>query len=272
MSSVFEQVPVRLQLSIISNPPVEPVDRNTGTTPRVWRRQTAALQIGIFDALNVSVDLTNLAYLRVIMQASQDALTPIWVKQVNAADITKTIPIGDWIAGTAQQASVVLTSSDTDQGLGGNNSADFWIIVEGYTTNGAPLIYGAGVLTIFDPGTSFPAIAPKYVARHRQAAAVDDVTVLPEAQVHTEIIDVGGAARTFNVILDVNGIIDGQLLALVVNLPATANIILNVKSGVVTNPVISTIETGSVLQALLEYYFDADAVAWVPKFYALPPT
>jgi hypothetical protein len=271
MSAIYEQIPVRLQLSIVSNPPVAPIDRNTGATPRVWRRQTAAVQLGIFDSNNVSVDLTNIAYLRLILQKDQNSFVPIWVKQVDAVDITKTIPIANWIDGTAQQASVALTSADTDQGLDGLDSELFWLIVEGYTIGGAPLIYGAGAITIYDPGAKFPLVTPRYVSRHRQATAVDDVTVTGDTQVHTEIIDVEGAARTFNVLLDINGAIDGQLLSLVINLPATLNIVLNVKSAVATNPILSTVSTGSVLQALLEYYFDADAVAWVPKFYALPP-
>lgn len=269
---VYQQIPVRLQLSILSNPPVAPIDRNTGQTPKLWRAQTAALQLGIFDAQNVSVDLSNLAYLQVILQRAQNSIAPIWVKQVNAEDLTDTIAISDWIAGTAQQADILLSAADTDQGLLGQPEAGFWLIVAGFTNTSAPLIYGAGALTIYDAGTTLPAPATHYVGRNRQSTVFGDVSATPDAQVFTQIVDVTGAARTFNVLLGVNGVQDGAKLTLVLNLPETAGIVATVRSGPNTNPVISTVSTGSVLQALLHYYFDADAVSWVPEFYLLPPT
>ena len=269
---IFQQIPVRLQLGIVSSPPTAPIDRNTGETPALWRAQTAALQIGIFDTNNVAVDLSNLGYLQVILQQAQDSLAPLWVKQIDAADIVDTITIADWIAGTAQQVNLALTAADTDQGLGGTNSAAFWLIVVGFTSGGAPIIYGAGALTIYAPGATLPSSIAPGIGRNRQSTTVNDVTVTPTAQIFTQIVDIAGAARTFNVLLGIAGIKDGSKLDLILNLPSTANIVVNVKSGPSTNPTISTVQTGSVLQALLSYYYDADAVAWVPESYLLPPT
>lgn len=269
---VYEQIPLRLRLSIVSNPPAIPVDQNTGLAPRVWRRQNAAIQLAIFDALNVSIDLSNLAYLQVILQKAHDSIAPIWVKQVDAADITDVVTIAAWLAGTAQQASVSLTPSDTDQGLEGNNEADFWLIVQGFTEDGAPLVYGAGALTIYDAGSVIPAQTPKFVAEHKQAADAGDVAVAPLAQIHTETVTIGGAARDSKVVLGIVGAVDGARLFLVLVLPGTLGINLSVRSGIGTNPEISAISTGSVLLARLEYHYDADVAAWIPDLYLLPPT
>ena len=273
MSVIIESIPIRLQLGIVSNPPVAPVDRNTGELPKLWAGCSVAFQIGIFTAEPVAVDLSNLAYLQVILQESEGSTAPLVVKQIDAADIKDTITLAAWLNGSDQQATAIFTPADTDQSLAGALSRNFWLVVQGYTEDGAPLVYGGGTVTISKPSYSLPAPPPpSFVSRHAQTTVENDVTVTPTSQFHTEVVTVSGAARTFNVLLGINGIYDGAQLALILNLPATADIIALIKNQLSTNPTISSVQTGSVLQALLEYYFDADAVAWIPKFYALPPT
>src|SRR4051812_42969130 len=101
---IYPQIPVRLQASIISDPPVVPTDANTGKQISFWRAQGINISVGIFDANGVAVDLSNLQYLQLIIQESQDALVASVVKQVDAGSIIPVITKAGWDAGIAQQA------------------------------------------------------------------------------------------------------------------------------------------------------------------------
>ena len=80
MSTVYAQVPLRLEASIVSNPPV---DSNTGLAPKAYRGQTVAVQVGIFDPSNVAVDLTNLASLTLVAGQPFTMITEPFVPEVN---------------------------------------------------------------------------------------------------------------------------------------------------------------------------------------------
>ncbi len=261
---VYGQIPIRLQLGVISNPPTAPVDRNTGAAPRAWVGNTVAVDVGVFDANSVGVDLTNLAYLQVIVQEDEESDAPVAVVQIDAAQIVKTITIADWIAGTAQNARALFDAAATGVAMQGRPSRDFWIIVAGFLGSGAPIIYGAGTFTFFEPGGSLPKVTPTLTSRHEQATVAGDFTVAPTSQIHVEVVDVSGVARTVNGLLAINGIQDGARLDLVFNLPATANIIINIKNVINTNPTIWTVGTGDVLKTRVQLYYDANAAAWVP--------
>jgi hypothetical protein len=271
MATTIQQIPVRLQFSTASAPPIAPIDYNTGLAPAVWRAQSAAIAAGIFDPAGAPVDMSNITYLQLILQEAPDSLQSLVVKQVDAADIDE-ITVGGWRAGLEQNALFQFTPADLDQNLLAGRSREFWIVLVGMTDEGAPIIFGAGPLTIYLASNALPVTPPKYVALAINTTTVGDFTVTPTAQIFTEVVTVVGAARTVNAILGINGIVDGAKLTLVLILPETADITINVRSGIVTNPVISTVSTGSVLSALLEYHFDAGAAAWVPDFYLLPPT
>lgn len=268
---IYQQIPLRLQLSIVSSPPVQPIDANTGATPKIWRANTIAVALGLFDASNLGIDLSNITYLQVSLWASQSAIAPLVTKQIDAANITSPITIGAWNAGTAQNAIAVFTTADTDQGLAGGTEDDFWLTVTGYTNASAPLIYGAGTFTIVNAASQFPTPVQGITALHKQATATGNVTVTPTAPINTEVVTVSGIARTSSILLAISGVQAGAKMNLTLILPATPGIVLNIRSGIVTNPIISTVTTGTVLQALLTYYYDADLATWVPEFYALPP-
>jgi hypothetical protein len=268
---IYQQIPLRLQLSIVSSPPVQPIDANTGTTPKIWRANTIAIALGLFDASNVGIDLTNLSYLQVSLWDSQSAPLPLVTKQINAGSITSPITIGAWNAGTAQNALAVFSSAETDQGLDGATEADFWLTVTGYTSGNAPLIYGAGTFTIVNAGAQLPVQAQGITALHKQTTTAGNATVTPTAPIHTEVVTVTGIARTSSILLAISAAQAGAKINLTLILPATAGIVLNIRSNLVGNPIISTVTTGTVLQALLTYYYDADLATWVPEFYALPP-
>lgn len=268
---IYEQIPLRLQLSIISNPPVQPIDANTGAIPRIWRANTIGIAIGLFDANNLGITLTNLARLEVSLWKSQDSVIPLATRTILPEEIISPITVAGWNDGTAQNAIASFTSAETDQGLEGGTESDFWLTVTGYTEADAPLIYGAGSLTIYNPAMQFPPPVTTLTSLHKQSTTTGDITISPTTNLHTEIVTVAGAARTSNVLLAINGIANGARLSLLFNLPTTPNIIANIRNSIVGNPVISTFRTGGFLQALFEYVFDTDTSAWVPTFFATPP-
>ena len=63
---------------------------------------------------------------------------------------------------------------------------------------------------------------------------------------------------------------DGALLRLILSLPGTAGIILQVRNASISGPILSTFETGSTLNAVALYYFDEPTLSWVPYLYAMP--
>lgn len=259
----YEQIPIRLQFSLASNPPAYPLDANTAAAPRLWRGSSVAIAIGIFDALSQPLDLSNLAVLELVIQNASDSLVPLVVKSLVGVNLLNMTTAG-WNNGTQQQAVFILTPADTDQGLGGETSALFWIELQGRTNAGAILTYGAGPLTIYDPGAVLPSPLAGYVSRHRQSTISGNISAVPRSNNHTEVVDVLGAARTFGIVLPTPGIADGALMRLILSLPQIPGITLNVYSGSLTGSIIASIVSSvDTAAATAQFYYDADALTWV---------
>jgi len=82
---------------------------------------------------------------------------------------------------------------------------------------------------------------------------------------------VNGVARTNVLLLPIAGAENGAIIRLRFDLPATPDIIIQVASVNVAN-VVSTISTGYVLSAYLDYVFYGTAQQWVPLSYIIPAT
>lgn len=242
---IYEQVPIRLQADLISNPPVTPVDANTGLPIQLWAGQSAVVQVGIFNAQLVGVDLSNLTYLQLVLQSAQDSLVPIFQQTVEADDITPTITRGGWLDGLQQQAEFVLTNALTDVGLSGAQSAPFWLALIGKTASGAVIVYAAGYITIFNPGYTLPAPVVGFVSRTDIASAGGNFTVSPLSQVHTAFITVTGAPQTRQIPVLAAGLIAGAQVFLRFKLPATAGIVLQIFDQANSGTLLATIDTTS---------------------------
>lgn len=256
----YEQVPIRLQLAIISTPPVAPIDGNTGATPVMWRGQSLAIDIGIFAPSGAAVDLANLQYLQLLIQDGQDALVPVANKIVLAAQIIPTITVADWNAGTAQQAEFRLDNSETDFSLGGASQKTYWLVILGKTNAGAVIVYGAGPLVVVNPTWVLPPPVPQgLVSANQQTNNTGDSTVTPESQLHTEEITVTGAAGNRNVILTADSLVEGARLAVRFILPAVDSINLILRDQAVDGPILATITSaadGFTPAAYVDLWFD----------------
>lgn len=262
--AIYQQVPIRLQASLVSNPPVTPVDANTGETPKFWRGQNVGVQFGGFDANGYPLTLSNLSYLQLTVWDGEDASFPLITKTVLAADITPQITTQGWAAGLQSNATFSLTKAETDLALGGESSKDFWLVVEGFTTASPSerIVYIAGTVTVYNAGSQLPLPPFGYVSRDEQTLSTGDITVSPTSLDHTEFLTVNGDARTSNVILSVNGITDGAICRLSWALPATADIVFNVKNATVSGTTLTTFTTGPFTIAYHQFCFKEATATW----------
>ena len=241
---IYNQLPIRLEADLVSNPPVTPIDANTSLPVQFWRAQGIALQIGIFDAYGNAVDLSNLSYLQLIVQEAPDSLVPSLVKQVNAGDIIPVVTRADWLAGINQQATFLLSSADTDLSLGGATQAPYWLQLVGQTTGAGPIVYAAGYITVFNPG--LPAQPPtSLVSGHEQANSSGTMIVAPLSQIHHEELPISGGAGTRDCIVQATGMSKGALAVLRFQLPATAGINIRVFDQATSGTLLTTISSAA---------------------------
>lgn len=269
----YNQIPIRIQLSLTSNPPVSPIDANTGQQPQFWRAQDMDMQIGIFDSMGNPVDLSNLTYLQVILQPAYNSITPSVVKTVAAMNLNTLITRGNWDAGIAQNADVLFTAADLDLSLSADPSQLYWLVIQGLTSTGQLLSYGAGNVLVYNPGYQLPPPAPSgLVSEHEQTNAGGNTTVTPTSQLHTEKITFTGAARTSAVIVGASGLVAGARPVVLVLLPATAGIVVQVWNQTIAtgSPLFSVVTDGYLRQACFEMGYDGSNLyplrATVPAF------
>ncbi len=259
---IYEQTPIRLRVDLVGPPPVYPIDQNTGQAPRFWRCSTVGMAVGIFDASGDPVDLTNLAVsgkLQLLLFKDQLALAPLWTLEVDGPDLIPTIGVNGWENGTEQQAVFPLTKALTDQALGGGTQADFWLVLNGITDDGDPILYAAGPCTIYNAALSLPVqqnVSPSF---HEQDLDIGNANVVPTSDLHTEVITVGGdGARTSNVILGSTGLTAGAILTVLLLAPAAEaaiDIQFFVGSLAGANPFAFNTDGGTT-RALFRFYFD----------------
>lgn len=271
---IYDQTPIRLRIDLIGPPPVAPIDDNTGQAPQFWRCSTVGVAVGIFDASGDPVDLTNLAAtgkLQLMLFSSQLALVPLWTKEVDGPDLIPTIGVNGWQNGTEQQAVFSLSKAETDQALGGGTSADFWMVLNGITDAGIPILYGAGPCTIYNAALSLPVPSNVSPSASNQDLDVGNLTVTPTSDLHTAVVNVGGAARTSNLIIGGSGFTEGARLDLLLLAPgAVAAIDIQIFLGSISgeNPFAFNTSGGTTRCLFRFYYQDA---AWHPLEQVNPP-
>lgn len=244
MAAIYEQIPIRLVLDIISNPPVTPVDANTGQAVQFWRAQDVDVQGAVFDN-GESTDLSNLVSIQLIIQKEATSPVPLLVKTVGVMQIIPYITVAGWNAGTAQQFTFSLTAAETDFNLDGQDSSSFWLIIRGLTASGRILNYGGGTIRVFNPGNTLPIPMPGVVSSHSQTNSSGNSTVTPESLLHKEYITVNGVAGTRNILVQSSGLVPGSVIETVFEFedPSVADIIINVYWGSLTGPLLSTFQT-----------------------------
>lgn len=271
MATIYAQANIRAQLSILSNPPVGPIDINTGLAPAFWRAAGIQIDAGIFNVSQTGLDLSNLISLTCNVQPSPTSPVAWASKTVLAVDIVSPIDFGDWVDGLSQNASFVFTPADTDLGLRAGASRSFWMTIVGTTAAGGTIIYGAGYITIYNPGASLPPPGGSLVSWHAQANAGGNAQVVPTGLEHTEEIAFNGSAGVCNIVLQAAGYPRGSrvsILALFPNL--TPNIVLNIYSGSLTGSPIFTFTTDAYQPNALFVATVNDVLGYNPTMQLIP--
>ncbi len=255
---IYEQTPIRLQVNLVGSPPVYPIDQNTGAAPRFFRASSVGIAIGIFDAAGNPVDLSNLAKLQLFLFKSATDLVPLVTKEITAEDLYPLITAEGWAAMTQQNGTFSLTPAETDQALGAQTSAGFWLVLNGVSEAGAQILYAAGPCTIYLASSALPASAMPTPSEEELDCSVGDVTVTPASNIHTAIINLSGAARTSNVIVGQAGLTKGARVDILVLAPAIAsgvNLQFFVGSLAGANP-FAWSSDGGTTRYLCRFYFD----------------
>ena len=260
---IYEQTPIRLQVILVGNPPVTPLDQLTGSAPKFWRGAPIGVDVGIFDAFGDPVDLSNLASLSLSLFRDASALVPIATKTIAGVDLYPMITSLGWANGTQANATFDFTASDTDQTLDGQKSADYWIVLEGVTNGGASIIYAAGVATIFLASSALPISQRTTPTENEQSLNVGNITVTPASNIHLEVVTVGGSGgRTSNIVVGQAGLTKGarvDVLLLAQGAPAAIDVQFFLGSLAGANPFAFN-TSGGTTRALFRFYFDGAAL------------
>jgi hypothetical protein len=246
MNPSYAQANIRAQLSILSQPPVAPLDINTGVAPQFWRSAGIQIDVGIFDGSGNGLDLSNLLSLQLTLAPYANSLVPWVVKSIAAGvGIVSPIDFNDWEDGLSQNASFVLTPSDTDLGLLAGTSRQFWMTISGTLAGNGQIIYGAGYITIYNAGSIYPPPAGGIVSWNAQNSSAGNPQVTANGLIHTEEINFSGAAVPRNIVLiNANAYPKGckvDILALLGSCPA--GVVLSIYSGSITGSPIFRWET-----------------------------
>lgn len=180
-------IPVQLQVTTLSNPPVPPIDLNTGEWPCIWRGSDTVFNTGIFDSNGVSVDLSNLASLTLSILPYVDVKNYLGFPQsaclsnvidgdlyvpglnwpsyptsypalvtvtVDAEDLETAITFQQWQAALVENSAFLVAASDTATiDLQGQPFKRFTLAVSGtLTEGGSRIIYGSGPIMIYESG------------------------------------------------------------------------------------------------------------------------
>lgn len=260
---IYDQTPIRLQVTLVGNPPVYPIDQLTGVAPKFWRTSNVAIQVGIFDALGAPVNLTNLAKLQLMLFKSPTDLVPLFTKEIaSGANLYPQITQAGWQDGTQQNGTFVLSLADTDQALGGLKQADFWVVLNGIPTGGGLVLYAAGPLTIFLASSAIPVSVAVTPSEEEIVNNAGPVVVTPTSNIHLAVITVGGTARTSNVVIGQAGLTKGARVKVLVLAPgAVGGIILQffIGSLIGENPFAWSTDGGTTRYSC-EFYFGADGL------------
>lgn len=255
---IYEQTPIRLQVSLVGAPPVFPIDQNTGVAPQFWRASGVAIAFGVFDAFGNPVDLTNLNKIQLLLFKNPTDLVPLFVKEIAGNTLLAITSLG-WANGTQQNGTFILAPADTDQALAGAVSAGFWVVLNGVTNAAVPVLYAAGPLTIFNAATALPIGAMPTPSENAQTNTVGNTLIVPASNIHLEVITIAGAgARTANLIVGQAGLTKGarvDVLLLAVGAPAAIDVQLFVGSLAGANPFAFN-TSGGTTRALFKFYFD----------------
>lgn len=269
IAAQYSQEPIRLQLSVTGG---SPYDANTGTTPRMWRASSVAFQCAIFDAYNNPVNIANLTSMQLVLQPNANSLVQSLAVTVPSSSFDTTYcDWADWQAGLLQNVTFDISAAMADLSLNAQASAQYWLVVQGISSTNQVITYTAGYITVINTSWAIPVPPQLYTSENEQTNIGGNTSVFPTTSNHTEIITVTGVARTSNIYISTSGAVSGANVKIVLLLPSTPNIVLNIYNASVTNVLLTSITTtGGFFSATFNYVWSVSQGRFVPTLYSIP--
>ena len=128
------------------------LDSFTNATPQAWVRAATQFEVALARGGGL-VDVGNLA--SVTLEASpydQRTASRVFSRTLAGSALDNALTEATWQDGTRQHALFTFSSTEMNVPLNGATRSDFWLVISVVTTQGNPLVCGAGRLTLAEDG------------------------------------------------------------------------------------------------------------------------
>lgn len=116
-------------------------------TPRFYAGTGLSFQLTILDGSSAIRDVADIDDLWVSVFANTRTGLAYMEKEISGGALDNTTDATTWNDGTKQHAVVEFTASETELPISSGNTADFFLVVHGHTTDGEPVTFGWTTLT-----------------------------------------------------------------------------------------------------------------------------
>lgn len=153
----------RIRLSIRVESQDDAIDAITGDTPSMWRGTDLAIEF----CLNFNGALLDLTAFSSITAEVRDSGTRtsqiLATKTLAFSDLSPTLTIDEWSAGTGQHGVFAWTADQARWDLLGERERSFWLIIHAITTDSPPrkVTLGGTTLRVVEDGAGEPANSPQ---------------------------------------------------------------------------------------------------------------
>ncbi len=128
---------------------------SSGADPEIWRGTDLSIEFALFwgnsELLAVSQFTSITCEVKALTGKTGAALMS---QTLLAVDLNTGLTAGDWSGGTSYHGLFAFTYSDTNLDLGGQDSAQFWLVISAITDDPVPrnVTLGCATLTVREDG------------------------------------------------------------------------------------------------------------------------
>lgn len=143
----------RVRLLFAMNSVADSRDEMTRKGVDLWRQTDWRFECGFsFNAEMVDASIYESAKIE-IMPLTNRSGAALATATVDAGDITGTVALADWQAGTAEHCVFEIPHTETNFDLGDETSVSYFLVCSLRTTSGKWIVAGYSTITVHNPGT-----------------------------------------------------------------------------------------------------------------------
>lgn len=143
----------RVRLLFRMNSVADSRDEMTGAGVDLWRQTDWRFECGFsFNDAMVDASIYESAKIEIMPLTDRDGAALAEVT-VAAVDITGTVALADWQAGTAEHCVFEIPHTETNFDLGDEDSVSYFLVCSLRTTSGKWIVAGYSTVTVHNPGT-----------------------------------------------------------------------------------------------------------------------